>query len=83
MASETVRIKPETHAKLRSLADESGQSMPEVLEQAVESFRREVFLDAADAAYAALKRDAKAWQAELEERAIWEVTFADGQDLGK
>ena len=45
MASETVRIKPETHAKLRAIADDTGQTMPEVLEQAVELLRRRRLLD--------------------------------------
>ena len=79
MASETVRIKPETHAKLRHLADESGKSMPEMLDQAVESLRRQRLLDSANEAYARLKQDPKQWQAELEERALWEATLADGQ----
>jgi predicted transcriptional regulator len=83
MASETVRIKGETHAKLRSLAEKCGQSMPELLEQAVEALRRQLFLDAADAAYATLKQDTKAWQAELEERSLWEATLSDGLDLRK
>ena len=83
MASETVRIKPETHAKLRSLADEFGQSMPDVLEHAVEKLRRDVFLDAAEIAYAALKQNPKAWQAELAERALWDTTLSDGLGRGK
>lgn len=83
MASETVRIKPATHAKLRTLAEKSGQSMPDLLEQAVESLRRQLFLDAADAAYATLRQDPKAWQAELDERMLWEATLSDGLDTLK
>lgn len=83
MASETVRIKAETHAKLRSLADESGQSMPDVLEQAIESLRRQKFLEATNDAYARLKQDPKQWRAELEERKAWEATLADGQGQGQ
>lgn len=37
MPSETVRIKPATHAKLKRLADEAGESMPETLERAIDS----------------------------------------------
>jgi predicted transcriptional regulator len=78
MASETVRIKSDTHVKLRTLAEESGQSMPEILEQAIESLRRQRLLDASNAAYAALKQDAKGWKAELDERALWDATLSDG-----
>ena len=41
MASETVRIKPETHAKLKAISEATGRSMPEVLDQAVEVLRRQ------------------------------------------
>jgi len=34
MPSETVRIRPETHAKLKELAEQSGLSMPRLLEKA-------------------------------------------------
>ena len=77
MASETVRIKPETHVKLRDIAQASGQSMPDVLEQAVESLRRARLLDESNRAYAALRDDPKAWKAELAERKSWEATLGD------
>ncbi len=77
MASETVRIRPETHAKLKDIANSTGQSMPDVLEQAVETLRRARLLDAANDAYRALREDPKAWKAELAERAAWEATLPD------
>ena len=39
------------------------------------------FLDAANAAYAALKNDPVAWQEELEERALWDRTLGDGIEI--
>jgi predicted transcriptional regulator len=77
MASDTVRIKPETHVKLRDIAQASGQSMPDVLEQAVESLRRSRLLDESNRAYAALRDDPKAWKAEIAERKSWEATLSD------
>ena len=77
MASETVRIRPETHAKLKEIARTSGQTMPEVLEQAIESLRRARFLDETNRAYAALRSAPKAWRAELAERKAWEATLGD------
>ena len=77
MASETVRIKPETHAKLKHLAAASGQSMPEVLDAAVEVLRRERLLEETNQAYAALRADAKAWQRELAERKVWDAALGD------
>jgi hypothetical protein len=80
MASETVRIKSVTHSKLRSLAEETGQTMPELLELAVEQLRRERLLRATNAAYQSLRDDPREWQAHLSERKQWEATLADGQD---
>ena len=77
MASDTVRIKRETHAKLREIAKSSGQSMPEVLDEAVEVLRRIRLLDDTSRAFAALRSDPKAWRAELAERELWEATLGD------
>ena len=78
MPSETVRIRPDTHAKLKQLAERSGQSMPELPEKAVEAYRRETFLKEANRAYAGLRSDAEAWSQEEAERARWEATLGDG-----
>jgi predicted transcriptional regulator len=76
--AETVRIKPETHAKLRELAGRTGETLPELLEKAVEAFRRKQFLVECNRAYQALKSDPKAWAEELKERETWEATLLDG-----
>ena len=49
-----------------------------VLDAAIERYRREKFLAAANAGYAALKRNPKLWKEELDERASWDSTLADG-----
>ena len=41
---------------------------------------RQHFLENANKAYAALKSNPTAWQAELEERQLWDGTLADGLD---
>lgn len=78
MASDTVRIRSDTHAKLRDIARSTGKSMPEVLDDAVEVLRRSRLLEDASRAFAALQSDPKAWRAELAERKLWEATLADG-----
>jgi hypothetical protein len=75
-----VRVSPRTHALLRQMARDAGEPMQAILDQAVERYRRESFLRAANAEFAALRRDPKAWQEELRERQIWEQTLADGLD---
>ena len=78
MASETVRVKPETHAKLRALAEKAGTSMPEIVDRAIEAYRRQKLLDETNQAYARLRDDGEAWADELKERGEWDATLADG-----
>ena len=78
--SATVRINPESHRKLKTLAEDLGASMPAVLEQAIEALRRQRFLDQASQAYGELRRDKKAWAAEQAERKAWDKTLKDGLD---
>jgi hypothetical protein len=63
---------------LRRLAREEGESEQAVLERAVEHYRREKFLQDANAGFAALKKDRKAWKQEQAERSTSEQTLADG-----
>jgi hypothetical protein len=73
-----VRISPRAHELLRQLAEEEQQSMQAVLDSAIERYRRESFLRGANADFAALKRDPKAWKQDLRDRELWETTVADG-----
>lgn len=78
MASETVRIKPETHLKLVALAKSAGESLTETLDRAVEALRRNNILDSANLYYANLRKNKKAiaeWKAELKN---WEKSLNDG-----
>jgi hypothetical protein len=63
---------------LRELARTVGAPMQEVVEQAVEQYRRQHLLAATNAAYAALQADPAAQQELKEERAAWDVTLTDG-----
>ena len=76
--AQTVRIRPETHSKLKALAEDAGKPLAEMLDEAVEVLRRQRILEASNLAYAALKQDPKAWQVELAEREAWDATLADG-----
>ena len=52
--------------------------MQAILDSAIERYRRERFLRGANADFAALKSNAKAWKQELRDREQWETTVADG-----
>jgi len=78
MASTTVRVTEHTHELLRELAAATGQPLQQVLEEAVERYRRERFFADLHAAYARLAGDRAAWAAELDERAELDGTLGDG-----
>lgn len=73
-----VRISESTHAALRSLAAEGGETLQAVIDKAVEEYRRRHFWDQVEAAAGELRMDSAAWQEELAERRAWDVTLADG-----
>jgi hypothetical protein len=75
--SSIVRMSPRAHDLLRRLAEEEQQSMQAVLDEALERYRRERFLRAANADFAALRNNRQAWKQELRERKLWEQTLAD------
>jgi hypothetical protein len=60
------------------MAEEEQESMQSVLDRALERYRREKFLRAANADFEALRDDPRGWQEELRERELWEQTLADG-----
>ncbi len=82
MGQVMVRIDEHTHQALRELAQADHQSMREVLEKAVEEYRRRRILEDANAAYAALRSDPEAWQEIQTEQAEWEA-LSDGLPEGE
>lgn len=75
----TTRISLYSHQILAELARNTGKSMQDVLDAAIETYRRQRFLDDAAEAFGALKADPKAWKAEQDERKLWDNTLIDGQ----
>lgn len=73
----TVRISETTHRALRDLAESERISQQAIVERAIENYRRQRFLEAANRQYAALRNDPEAWAQELSERAIWDATLTD------
>ena len=77
MPSTTVRIKRETKQLLEEIANQTGQKTQQVLDEAIEAYRRRVFLEQANQAYALLRQDANRWAEELAERKAWDTTSSD------
>jgi predicted transcriptional regulator len=78
MATTMIRVERSTHKKLRSLAERTGDSMPELIAAAVEEYERKLFWEQVNEEFTALRNDPKGWKQELEERAAWDVTLSDG-----
>ena len=78
MATTMIRVEKTTHQKLRSLAARTGGTLPQLLAAAVEEYERKLFWEQVNQEFADLPKDAKAWQHELEERALWDATLSDG-----
>lgn len=80
MSSVTVRISSSTHENVRRLSVRTGKPVQTVVEEAIELYRRRLFLEAVNDAYAELRKDPQTWSEIVEERAEWDATLADGLD---
>lgn len=78
MESCTVAIGSTSYKTLQEMAARSGESIQEILDKAIEQYRRQKFLEEANNAYAALRNNSEAWANEIEEREAWDVTLNDG-----
>jgi len=74
----TTRISEETHRKLKKLSEESGERMIEIIENAIERYRREKMMEVSNKAYERLRENKELWEIELQERREWDVTLMDG-----
>lgn len=80
MSDSTVCLSERARQTLREMAEQTGQPMQDILEKALEDYRRKLFLDAVNAGYAALRADPQAW-AEIEaERQSMAGSLMDGLD---
>jgi len=77
MSTSTVRVGAETRLVLKELTARTGEPARVILRMALEDFRRKCFLEDANRAFAALKKDKKSWKAELKERKLWDSTLSD------
>lgn len=74
----TIRISGETKSVLSGMALERGITQGAVVSVALERLRRQEVLDAANEAYAAIRKDPEASRKFDEEVAAWDVTLGDG-----
>lgn len=67
MASTTIRVDTETHARLQALSRESGRSLIDTIREAAEALGRQRFAHQVAAELAALRSDKDAWKAYITE----------------
>jgi predicted transcriptional regulator len=74
----TIKISSYSYKILQEIADKYGDNLENILEKAIEDYRRKLFLEKANLAFADLRNNPEAWEEELEERSAWDVTLTDG-----
>jgi len=80
MSTPTVRISEASHQILKEVAEQTGKTMTDVLDNAITTYRRKVFLEQMNTGYAELRADPQAWAEHLAERKLWDATLMDGLD---
>jgi hypothetical protein len=78
MSTTTIRVSEKTRDTLHALSRDIGAPMAEVVERAIEAYRRARFIEAINAGYAELRADPDAWAEVEAERAAWDATLLDG-----
>jgi hypothetical protein len=80
MSVPTICISEAAHRSLKELAEQTGQTMMDVLDKALDAYRRKLFFEQMNAGYAELRADPEAWAEHLTERKLWDATLMDGLD---
>jgi hypothetical protein len=80
MSAPTVPISEASYRLLKELAEQTGQTAVDVLDKALDAYRRKLFFDQMNAGYAELRADPEAWAEHLAERKLWDATLMDGLD---
>jgi len=80
MSAPSVHISEASQRVLKELAEQTGQTEMEVLDKALDAYRRKVFLDAVNAGYAELRADPQAWAEWQEEIRSMDGCLMDGLD---
>jgi hypothetical protein len=80
MSTPPVQLSEASRRILQELAEQTGQSATEILDKALDAYRRKLFFDELNAGYAALRADPEAWAEVEEERRSMEGSLVDGLD---
>jgi hypothetical protein len=73
-----VNISETANQTLLTLIESSGETIQEILDRAIENYRRYLFLVQGNEAFVALRQNKALSEEEVGERQAWEQTLADG-----
>ena len=76
-ATTNMRVRPDTHTALKTIAEKQGVSMQDLLDKLVADHERQTFLCEMNDGFAALRQDEAAWKDLQAERAEWDATLTD------
>lgn len=76
MRTTTMRISLETHNVVCEMADQAGVTMQQIVEEAVEAYRRRRLLEAINKAYTVRQNDYETLHTLDREMDPWDVTLA-------
>src|SRR3954451_21099881 len=80
MSASMVRISESAQLILQELAVQTGQPAEDILDKALDAYRRKVFFEQLNAGYAALRADPVAWAEVEKERRSMDGCLMDGLD---
>ncbi len=80
MSAPSVHLSDASHRVLQELAAQTGHAPTEILDRALEAYRRGLFLEQLNASYAALRADPVAWAEVEAERQSMAGSLMDGLD---
>jgi hypothetical protein len=80
MSQPMVAISETAQQQLKELAEQTGQTITEVVDKALDAYRRQLFFEQLNTGYAELQADREAWAEHLAEREQFDATLMDGLD---
>jgi hypothetical protein len=76
-ATTTTRVALSDRDLAQELATQAGRSQMDIVHEALELYRRQQLLAAMNRDYSALRHDGAAWDEEMVERDVWDLTLGD------
>jgi hypothetical protein len=80
MASNVVKLKPETYERVKRMARDQHATMQDVITNGIDALERQEYGQAFQEDFARLREDRAAWAHEQSERDLWDSTLEDGLD---